>query len=394
MKVLHIIDSGGLYGTEMVLLNLAEEQKKQGLDVTIASIGEKRIHEKPVETEAIKRRINVEKFRMFPGPNFFGMSRVLKFAQNNKFDIMHSHGYKGNVSFGFIPKKLRKLPLISTLHGYTSTDGLSKNRIYEWFDLKSLKYIDAVVLVNKGMLANPRLNKIKGITFHVINNGIPVKEPVEQTQVGQQAKSAEISLDEEIVKFCSYDFIIGTLGRLSQEKGHHYLIDSLKLLLDSGINARVVIIGEGPERSFLERRICELGLTESVIMPGYKSEARKYLSLFDVFILPSLTEGLPITLLEAMDARVPIVSSDVGGVGEILEHGDAGVLVKPADPHALAEGINRFINKPEFIKRLTDAAYNMLVTRYSSKTMANEYLSIYEDILSRNTAFYKNRMND
>jgi len=88
MRVLHIIDSGGLYGAEMVLLNLVAEQMKMGLEPVIASIGEKGIKEKPLETEAIKRGLRVGKFRMLPGPNLPGMFKVLRYAQKHGFDIL------------------------------------------------------------------------------------------------------------------------------------------------------------------------------------------------------------------------------------------------------------------------------------------------------------------
>jgi len=137
MKILHVTDSGGLYGAEMVLLNLVAEQMKTGLEPTIASIGEKWIQEKPFETEAVKRGLRVVKFRMFPGPNLPGMFKVLRYAQKYGFDILHSHGYKGDVAFGSMPKSIRKLPLVSTLHGWTSVVGFSKNRIYEWLQKKA-----------------------------------------------------------------------------------------------------------------------------------------------------------------------------------------------------------------------------------------------------------------
>ena len=97
MKILHIIDSGGLYGAEMVLLNLVAEQIKLGLEPTIASIGEKGIVEKPLETEVIKRGFKLKKFRMQPGPDYMGASKILRFAKQEYFDLMHSHGYEGNI---------------------------------------------------------------------------------------------------------------------------------------------------------------------------------------------------------------------------------------------------------------------------------------------------------
>ena len=165
MKILHLHDSGGLYGAEMVILNLVAEQLNMGLEVEIASIGERHIKEKPFETEALKRRLPIVKFRMFPGPNLLGMLKVLRYARQKRFDILHSHGYKGDVAFGIIPRRRRRLSLVSTLHGWTSVNGISKNAVYEWLQRKSLKHMDAAVVVNKAMLSNPRLSNLSHVNF-------------------------------------------------------------------------------------------------------------------------------------------------------------------------------------------------------------------------------------
>jgi glycosyltransferase involved in cell wall biosynthesis len=374
MKILHIIDSGGLYGAEIVLLNLVDEQKQIGLKPAIASIGEKGISDKPFETEALKRGADIVKFRMFSGPNFLGMRQILRYAQVERFDILHSHGYKGNVAFGFIPRRMRKLPLISTLHGYTSTAGLSKNRIYEWLDLKSMKYIDAVVLVNSGMLSDPRINKTKDIDYHIVNNGIPISDPVTVDSINQQ-------LDKEIVDFCSHGFNVGSIGRLSAEKGHRHLLSALKLLLLQGIDAKVIIIGEGRERESLGRQATESGLKDRVLMPGYKKNAKNYLACFDAFVLPSLTEGLPITLLEAMKAGIPIVATKVGGIPEVLDNGACGLIIEPCKPDLLAQGLSTIFYNGSNVSQMAERACQRVKNNYSARAMAEGYLRIYEKIL-------------
>ena len=374
MKVLHIIDSGGLYGAEMVLLNLAEEQKKTGLGATIASIGEKGIPEKPLETEAQRRGIDLVKFRMTPGPNLPGMLKVLRYARTNNYDILHSHGFKGNVAFGFIPKRLRKLPLVSTLHGYTGTEGLSKKRIYEWLDLRSLRHMDAVVLVNRGMLSNPGISRTGHIDYHVVNNGISVPD----TKINGSANQQH---DREIADFCSHGFIVGSIGRLSVEKGHRYLIGALDLLVKMGIDARVVILGEGSERKSIERQTVEAGLLQRVMMQGYRSNARDYLPYFNVFVLPSLTEGLSITLLEAMQAGVPIIASKVGGIPDVLENGLCGRLVEPSRADLLAEGLSGIFHQRNDVHPMAERARQRVKDKYSTRAMAEGYLSIYEGLL-------------
>lgn len=388
MKILHVIDSGGLYGAEVMLLNLVAEQIKLRLSPTIISIGEKTICEKPLEEEATSRGFRVKKFRMMPGPNVLGIWKMLRFAHQENFDVMHSHGYKGNILFGFLPRSIRKIPLISTLHGWTTIDGFSKMRLYEWLDSKSLRFIDAVVLVNKAMKSNPKLKKRKGMNLYVVNNGIPTPGPETSTQVNpnpiQLGQSTQF-LDQTIIDFCKKGFTIGSIGRLSAEKGYRYLIEALELLVKGGINARLVIIGEGYERDYLERLVAQFGLPDRVMLPGYRDNAREYIPYFNAFAISSLTEGLPITLLEAMQAKLPIVATEVGGIPDVLKNGCAGLLTQPGKPDALGEAISHIYHDVKLANERANIAYQRVATHYASKTMALRYLDIYSELIKNSS---------
>lgn len=381
MKILHIIDSGGLYGAEVMLLSLIAEQIKLGLDPTIASIGEKNISEKPIETEALKRGFKVKKFRMFSGPNIAGTLKVLRYAQRNGFDLLHSHGYKGNVAFGFMPRKFRKIPMVSTLHGWISTNGFSKMRLYEWLDRKSLKHIDSVILVSNAMKSHPKLKGLKSINFHVIPNGIPVSKSSPPSHRPTFPPSIPSALDKEIIDFCKKGFTIGSIGRLSTEKGYRHLIQAFHIMTQKEVDVRLAIIGEGYERSLLEELIAKLNLGEKVLLPGYRSDAKKYLPYFNVFVISSLTEGLPMILLEAMQAKIPLVATTVGGIPEVLQNGAVGVIVEPCSAKALAEAITSIYRNGEQVRQLMTDAYERVMNDYSSEKMAEQYLAIYQKVL-------------
>lgn len=370
MKVLHIIDSGGLYGAEIMLLNLVQEQIKMGLEPTICSIGEKGIIEKPIESEAIKRGIKVEKFRMAPGPNFLGAFKILRYAKKERFDILHSHGYKGNILLGFIPRSLREIPLITTVHGWTSiaTRRFSRMKLYEWLDVRSLRRVDRVVLVNKAMLSNPRLKAAKLNNLTVINNGIP---PIADTKLSND-------LDKKVVDFCKDSFVVGAIGRLSYEKGFNFLIEAIAKLSGEIPNIKLVIIGEGGERGILEKMVSDLGLQEKVMMPGYRETAHKYIPLFNLFVISSLTEGLPITLLEAMQYGVPIVATEVGGIPEVLDKGKAGILIGSCRSDQLRDAVKRVYNDPASIRTMTEKAKDRVQKSFSSHNMASAYYDLYK----------------
>lgn len=365
MNVLHLIDSGGLYGAEIMLLNLVEEQVAFGLKSVIASIGEKNIPEKAFETEALRRGLDLIKFRMMPGPNIKGAYKLLNYAQTNHFDLIHSHGYKGNILLGFIPKFIRKIPLVSTLHGYTSTSGLNKMRLYELLDAMSHRFMDAVVLVNKGMLTHPKLKNRHFIKYSIINNGIlsnashPIR-PNKRTNT----------------------FTIGSIGRFSTEKGYIYLIEALYLLLQKGIDAHLVLIGEGYERERLEKCVRHFHLEDRVQFPGYLENAKHHIPGFDVYAISSLTEGLPITLLETMQARTPVVATAVGGIPDVINDKKEGILVKPCDPAGMAEAFYMLCKDQAYSNELAENAYNKMKSSYSSRRMASEYFTLYSDIIN------------
>lgn len=371
MKVLHVIDSGGLYGAEIMLLSLAEEQLKIGIDAVIASIGGKKIKEKAIEIEAEKRNIVIKKFRMFPGFNFVGALKIIKFAQKENFNIIHSHGYKGNILLGFIPKILRKIPIVSTIHGYTSTNQFSKMKLYETLDLLTHRFIDKVVLVNKGMLNNPNLRKHKGF-YHIINNGIALNPENKEFIADQKGP-----LNKKIISFCKDKFVIGSIGRLSNEKGYDYLIDALEILLSKKVDASLIIIGEGYKRKYLEQKVQSKNLVDKVLFPGYIYDAQKYIKYFDIYSIPSLTEGLPITLLEAMQAKVPVVASEVGGIPEVINE-NCGILVPPCMPDLIAQACLKIYKDPDFALTISNNANAALKTHYSADSMARNYYKLYK----------------
>ncbi|GAB6144246.1 glycosyltransferase [Desulfocicer niacini] len=383
LKILHIIDSGGLYGAEMMLLTLVEEQIRSGMKPLVASIGTKKIYEKPFETEAIKRGIELIKFRMMPGPNIMGGMKILQYARKQGVHVLHSHGYKGNILLGFLLNAHRRLPMIATVHGYTSALGFSKMSVYKSLDLLSHQMIDTVVLVNKRMREHPDLKKRKRVKYHVVNNGIPIERKKTDSPPNVPIPGETHDIDSRIRSFCAGNgLVIGTIGRLSKEKGY---IDAIKMLYllrkEKKIDIRLVIIGEGTERTSLEGCISAHGLSRHVMMPGYIKDAGRFMPLFNVYIISSLSEGLPITLLEAMQAKIPIVSSHVGGIPEVLDFGKAGILVPPGCPGLMAESVFSLLHDKKKSKQLIDNAYMRLICVYSSSTMASAYLNLYRTLI-------------
>ncbi|KAB0668534.1 glycosyltransferase [Oryzomonas sagensis] len=374
MRIVHVIDSGGLYGAEIMLLNLMSEQVAMGFEPVLASMGERAVADKPLEEEARRRGLRVQVFRMRSGPNVVGALEVLRFARREKATLLHSHGYKGNILLGLIPRSIRKIPMIATIHGWTGTGEINRMMLYEWFDSLALNFIDRIVLVNEAMKSHPKLRNRPRLRMEVVTNGIPLaSDPVDLVD-GK-------GLDREVRDFCRGGYTLGAIGRFSREKGFDRLIEAVAILAQRRQDIRLVILGDGDLRKDLERKVRELGLENRVLMPGYRENARDYLPFFRVFVLSSLTEGLPLVLLEAMQAGVPVVATSVGGVPEVLQHGKAGILVPAPRAVDLSEGIGRVMVDEALAAEMADRCKKIVVGTYSARAMAENYAKIYRRLV-------------
>ncbi len=374
MKILHVIDSDGLYGAEMMLLNLMEEQRRLNLSPVLLSLGDVDKTDTSLEDEARKRQVEVIPFRMKRGYSLRSAREIVRLAQEQNVTVVHSHGYKGDILLASLPKHVRNMPMIRTQHGRTSTRKLSKIWFYEMLDKLVLRNVDAIVHVNGFDSPRAEGGNPGGTVRHqyVIENGIPALtyDPV----------SAYAS-DPEVREFCKDGFIIGTICRLSEEKGLVYLISALSLLSAYSKEFRAIIIGEGPDRDLILATARDAGLSQNILITGYRRFAYHYLPKFDVFVIPSLTEGLPITLLEAMQARVPVVASRVGGIPAVLQQGQTGILIEPKDPASLATAIRQVWSDPAAAEGMARKAREVALTKYSSRRMAEDYLRVYESVV-------------
>lgn len=171
--------------------------------------------------------------------------------------------------------------------------------------------------------------------------------------------------------------IVLSVARLDQQKGHSYLLEAASMMPE----ALFVLVGEGPERATIEQRITELGLDARVILLGYRQDVPDLLAMCDVFVLPSLYEGLPLSILEAMAAGKPVIASAIGGTDEAVVHGETGLLVPPAQPQALAHAIRRFLADPALAHRTASAGKQRVYKEFSAEVMTQRITAIYNSCL-------------
>jgi sugar transferase (PEP-CTERM/EpsH1 system associated) len=180
--------------------------------------------------------------------------------------------------------------------------------------------------------------------------------------------------------------VIGTVSRIQDVKNHRTLVDAFALLRNNypelAPRLRLSIIGDGPLLEKVRAQVAAAGLSEVVWLPGARSDIAALLKSFTIFTLPSLAEGTPVSLLEAMACALPVVAADVGGIPEVIRDGMHGLLVDPLDPAAIAAALARYAAEPLLARAHGDAGRARIEQQYSMQAMLNQYLDLYDGLCS------------
>lgn len=370
MRILHTIDSAGLYGAEAVLLTLASEQLRRSQEPIILSIGNRAGGEKPLEAEARRRGLACIPLRMADGLTLTGIRAILAIAERERIDVIHSHGYKTDILMACVPGFMRRRAVVATLHGWTAKKTWSKLGLYRYLDRLALGQMDFVVPVSRGMLEIDAIRALPPGRVRAIPNGIVVDQP--DSIDALSGDSLAHSLRELRART---SLLVGAVGRLSPEKNFGALISAVATKTSRLRDVGVAILGDGPEAPAL-RSLAEMHeLSTNVLLAGYTSNARRYLGLFDLLVIPSLTEGLPIILLEAMSAGLPVIASRVGDIPTVI--GEFGLLIEPGDDLALATAIEWIRDDLSAYQAKSKLAAKWIAQEYSAATMAMRYDEVY-----------------
>jgi len=276
-----------------------------------------------------------------------GFIKILKLIREEKYEILHTHLALADI-YGLFLSYLTPVKLISTEHNLSDRRKVTApGRFY--YRLARRK-VDCFVGVSSKVIDWLRSMGVSE------NKLVLIPNPVEIDEEGEKVVSRRL-----FFRSCHWpedSVIVGTVANLRPVKGLHHLIDGIKILVDGGVNVRLVIIGDGPEWNNLENRISRNRLNGHVKMLGFRKDVRVLLPLFDLYVSSSLMEGFGMSIVEAMSCRLPVVSTEVGGVTDFLKHKKNSYLVKPGDPCALAEGISYLINNKNETARLRERAFN------------------------------------
>jgi len=189
-------------------------------------------------------------------------------------------------------------------------------------------------------------------------------------------------INEEKFNIRKEDFLIGTLAELHPIKGLEFLIKASKILKDNipdkYKNVKILILGEGQEKNRLGKIITDLSLQNNVILGGFLENGSKYLKGFEVFILPSLSEAMPLSLLEAGQACLPVIATNVGGIPEIIEDKKTGLLIEPGNENNIVEAIDSIINNEVFANELAINLKNKINTEFDVEIFYKKTFDLYK----------------
>lgn len=297
---------------------------------------------------------------------------LYKIMKSEKIDIVHCHRHRATVT-GTIAAFFAGVPnVISHVHGLNRTR-TRKRYITNWFILKKVKKIIAVSdsvrhdIIN----TNRNLDPAKVVT---VRNGIDLKL-INNLSISRKDIRLRLGIPENKIVF-------GTVGRLTVTKGQSYLIKAFSDIRKKIPNSILLIIGDGSLSEKLKQKAEDLGISSLVLFPGYRDDICELLKSIDVFVLPSIAEGLSMALLEAMASKLPVIASDVGGISEVLEH-NCGLLIPAKDPHALAKAMKKLFDLNEDKKKIMgNKARKRIEEAFTVNIMSKKLVEIYESLFS------------
>jgi glycosyltransferase involved in cell wall biosynthesis len=301
------------------------------------------------------------------------IAALRKIVYDEQPHLVVTHAVKSH--FAMFRSGLRRdFPWIAYHHGYTTTD--LKMRFYNLFDRRSLPKAEHVVTVCEAF--RNELTSRKGVAadkISVLHNSIRAQPRPHESEV--LALRAKHAIDAD-------DRVIVSVGRLSQEKAQADLIRAFAKLRQStpDLKAKLLIVGDGPERARLEAEAKTTGTAGSITFVGHVRDVSTYYAVADVLANASHSEGSPYVLLEAMAAGIPIVATEVGGVREMLTDGETALLIPPQNPAAMAQALARILRDTSHAAVLARKAKAEAAVRFSPETYVQNLLKIYRDVVA------------
>ncbi len=365
MKVLLITTHLEFGGISSYTTSLAKKLKERGHEVWVTSSGGSLVEElKKHSIEHIK--INIRTKSELSPKVIFATLKLLKFIKQHKIDLMHAQTRVTQV-VSFYLSKLTGTPYVSTCHGFFKPR-LSR-KIFKMWGNRVIAISEAV----RTHLVNDL--KIPKDKIDLIYNGVDLKEflcSYTNKQKNEYKKETKLRNGP----------IVGIIARLSDVKGHKYLLRAAKQILEEKLDVQFLIIGDGPQKKNLVKLTDELQINENIYFAPPTLEIALPLSIMDIFVMPSLQEGLGLSILEAMASGLPVVASDVGGIYSLVKDGKNGFLTPPADCKGLKDAILRLLNNKKMAKSFSRYGQRKAKNDFSLDILTKKVEKTYRDVLN------------
>lgn len=375
LKVLHLYAGTRFWGPDRQLLQLYEPLRAEGVAMTTCVLyrhrpGLPEVH--PLVARARERGWPAEQINVQARLSWPAIRAIAHRIREEGFTVIHSHEYKSNL-YGCLAAQLSGARRVASARGYT--DRTWALRLYKRFDLLTLHAFDGIIAVSEHLrqwLIRHGLPAARIVAAHdALDLALFTMNATPRSQMRSQLGTRDTQS------------VIATVGRLSREKGHCFLLEAARIILGEYPDARFMIIGDGPLRGQLEQQAKLLAINTAVILAGYQRDVAGFLGASDLFVLPSLREGTPNALLEAMALAKPVVVSRVGGMPEIVQDGETGFLVPPQDPDSVAKAVLTLLRDPNRAAAMGERARQVVEQDFNVQRLAREIAAVYHQVLAK-----------
>jgi glycosyltransferase involved in cell wall biosynthesis len=362
---IQLISTGGIYGAERALLELAGYLSDQGWESHVVALEGHGAG--PLADIAAAQGLTAEAFISSGRLGLLPMAlKLRRLLARYPGAIVHAHGYKADILLSWMGAQ-RRLGCLATCHNWISET--RKLKLFEALDKRALRHFDRVVAVSAPIARELLRAGVSAQRVSVIPNGISVPAVEDGDRVSVRAEFGVLPGGKLIVQ----------IGRLARSKRIDLLLQAVSKLPDDP-QTHVLLAGEGEQREFLAQVAKRYGLERRVHFCGYRRDVGRLLAEADLMALSSELEGLPIVILEAMATGCPIVTTRVGAIPDVLTDGHDAWIVPASDPDALRRAISEVFERPEVATSRAVNARTRYLRLYSRDAMGAQYLQIYEDV--------------
>ena len=374
MRILLVITSSHIGGTEKFLYQMVTRLDRARFQPVVCSLKKPGYFAQCLKQQGI-RVYSLDMPEKINGltPLYFllGFVRLVYLIKKEKCDLIHSFLYRANL--------LARLagPIAGVSHIISSERCLTRHKhpLAVWFDRRTV-HLSRYVLANSRAVAKQLRvrERVSPEKIRIIYSGIDQKEQQSQEKITALKSSLGIS---------SQEYVIGCAARLHPDKGLEDLLRAAAIIGKNFLLFRILLVGDGPQRGYLQEMAHALGIGQHVIFTGFRTDVDSLIQTFNLFVLPSFEEGFSLAVMEAMVFGIPVITARVGGMPEIIISNKTGILVPSHEPQVLAQEILRLMHNPRLAQKLGAAGKLQVKNKFSFSQCLEQIENVYAEVYKR-----------